>query len=306
MDVRHHRLRRRQRPAARGRTTAAGRPRAPGAGGPPSPAATAASTRPRRTGREEEAAAHSLGRSRRRRAFWSASSASRCRPASSTTSNAGPEPHPRRPSLSPSTTARLSAGNDPSAMALGSLVVKPEDVPATADVVLFPGGAGLAQPTLDLCNGAIPSESKRTARIQDAVLDAQGRVIAQHRGGAVRRLRRDDPGVRRAAIRSSPPARSTPLGQPARRSRPSTRRPTPTGPRCRRSTAGPTTSPPTTVPAAGAGRSPSTSSGVGCCWASTSPSPTARSAGRGQDDDRGHRGRVRGALAALPTSVVGS
>jgi hypothetical protein len=95
---------------------------------------------------------------------------------SSTTSNAGPEPTLAPGASSPSTTAPLSAGNDPSALALGSLVVKPEDVPATADVVLFPGGAGLSQPTLDLCNGVYPSESKRTARLQDAVLDAQGRV----------------------------------------------------------------------------------------------------------------------------------
>jgi hypothetical protein len=50
-------------------------------------------------------------------------------------------------------------------------------VPATADVVVFPGGVGLNQPTLDLCNGRYPSESRRTARIQDAVLDAQGVLV---------------------------------------------------------------------------------------------------------------------------------
>ncbi len=67
--------------------------------------------------------------------------------------------------------------NDPSAAALATLIVKSEDVPATADVVVFQGGIGLGQPTLDLCNGSYPSESRRTARIQDAVLDAQGRLI---------------------------------------------------------------------------------------------------------------------------------
>jgi len=77
----------------------------------------------------------------------------------------------------PSTTVPLSAGNDPSASALESLIVTPDDVPADADVVVFPGGIGLNQPTLDLCNGRYPSESRRTARIQDAVIDAQGMVV---------------------------------------------------------------------------------------------------------------------------------
>lgn len=76
-----------------------------------------------------------------------------------------------------STTVPLSAGNDPSASALEDLIVTPNDVPATADVVVFPGGIGLDQPTLDLCNGRYPSESRRTARFQDAVLDAQGTLV---------------------------------------------------------------------------------------------------------------------------------
>ncbi|HEX2046611.1 MAG TPA: DUF2510 domain-containing protein [Acidimicrobiales bacterium] len=80
--------------------------------------------------------------------------------------------------LSPPTSAPSSpAGNDPSAPALESLVVQPEDVPASARVVVFPGGIGLNQPTLDLCHGRYPSESRRTARIQDAVLDAQGLLV---------------------------------------------------------------------------------------------------------------------------------
>ena len=81
------------------------------------------------------------------------------------------------PGGGPSTTAPLSAGNDPSAAALEDLIVTPDDVPANADVVVLPGGVGLNQPTLDLCNGRYPSESRRTARIQDAVLDAQGAVV---------------------------------------------------------------------------------------------------------------------------------
>ena len=77
----------------------------------------------------------------------------------------------------PSTTVPLSAGNDPSASALEDLIVTPDDVPADADVVVLPGGIGLNQPTLDLCNGRYPSESRRTARFQDAVLDPQGTLV---------------------------------------------------------------------------------------------------------------------------------
>ena len=79
-------------------------------------------------------------------------------------------------SPSPSPDAQTE-NNDPSTAALASLVVKPEDVPSTVRVSVFPGGVGLSQPTLDLCNGTYPSESLRTARLQDAVVDAQGRVL---------------------------------------------------------------------------------------------------------------------------------
>ena len=86
----------------------------------------------------------------------------------------GSEPIPRNPASPPSSSPSSPAGNDPSAAALESLVVQPEDVPAAARVVVFPGGIGLNQPTLDLCHGRYASESRRTARIQDAVLDTQG------------------------------------------------------------------------------------------------------------------------------------
>lgn len=65
---------------------------------------------------------------------------------------------------------------DPSSAALATLIVKPDDVPSTAQVVVFNGGVGLGQPTLDLCNGKYPSESRRAARFQDAALDSQGRI----------------------------------------------------------------------------------------------------------------------------------
>ena len=65
--------------------------------------------------------------------------------------------------------------NDPSAAALATLIVKTEDVPAGAPVRVLQGGIGLGEPTLDLCNGSYPSESRRTARLQVALLDPEGR-----------------------------------------------------------------------------------------------------------------------------------
>ena len=90
--------------------------------------------------------------------------------------SAAPAPSPIDPSPPPAT-GDPAANNDRSTAALASLVVKPEDVPASADVVVFPGGVGLGTPTLDLCNGTYPSESRRTARFQDAVLDSEGRQV---------------------------------------------------------------------------------------------------------------------------------
>ncbi|HEV2761289.1 MAG TPA: DUF2510 domain-containing protein [Acidimicrobiales bacterium] len=85
--------------------------------------------------------------------------------------------------------------NDPSAAALATLIVKADDVPATAEVVVLPGGIGLGQPTLDLCNGSYPSESRRTARLQVAAFDAEGRqalsteaVLYRDSGGTTQAL----------------------------------------------------------------------------------------------------------------------
>jgi hypothetical protein len=65
---------------------------------------------------------------------------------------------------------------DPREEALLSLVVVPADVSATSTVGLLPGGDGLTQPTLDLCNGKYPSEDLREARLQDVAVDDQGLV----------------------------------------------------------------------------------------------------------------------------------
>lgn len=103
----------------------------------------------------------------------------------STRSSSDPDPSPSGSATGPVPTTAPAipptsgspAGNDPSAEALAALVVKPEDVPATARVVILPGGIGLSQPTLDLCNSRYPSESRRTARIQDAALNAEGTLV---------------------------------------------------------------------------------------------------------------------------------
>jgi hypothetical protein len=89
---------------------------------------------------------------------------------SSTAGTGIPGSNGRRP-VSPTTPA------DPSRSALTTLIVKPDDVAASLTVGLLPGGDGLTQPTLDLCNGTFPSESRRTARLQDVVADDQGQVL---------------------------------------------------------------------------------------------------------------------------------
>ncbi|MDQ2827401.1 MAG: hypothetical protein M3Y04_10660, partial [Actinomycetota bacterium] len=94
-------------------------------------------------------------------------------PARPTTSALAPTPQQqgRSGTSTPQTTAPTN--NDPSATALSSLIVKPADVTAPLSVALLPGGAGLGVATLDLCNGTFPSDGLRTARLQDAVFDAQ-------------------------------------------------------------------------------------------------------------------------------------
>lgn len=80
------------------------------------------------------------------------------------------------PDLTPSPTAP-SQSRDPSAALLADLVVNDADVPPSLTVTGLPGGNGLSQPTLDLCNGKFPSESQRTARLQVAAVDQQGDTV---------------------------------------------------------------------------------------------------------------------------------
>ncbi len=72
----------------------------------------------------------------------------------------------------PSPTAP-SQSRDPSAGLLTNLIVSDADVGPSQSVVGLPGGNGLSQPTLDLCNGTYASESSRTARLQVVAIDDQ-------------------------------------------------------------------------------------------------------------------------------------
>ena len=76
------------------------------------------------------------------------------------------------PDQIPSPTAP-SQSRDPSASLLADLVVNDADVGPTLTVSGLPGGNGLTEPTLDLCNGKFPSEAQRTARLQVAAVDPQ-------------------------------------------------------------------------------------------------------------------------------------
>jgi hypothetical protein len=78
--------------------------------------------------------------------------------------------------LTPSPTAP-SQSRDPSASLLADLIVNDADVGPSQAVAGLPGGNGLSQPTLDLCNGTFPSETQRTARLQVAAVDAQQQTV---------------------------------------------------------------------------------------------------------------------------------
>lgn len=83
----------------------------------------------------------------------------------------GPGPSITTPLLRPPATI-----SDEDAEALLAMVVVPADVASTLAIGVLPGGEGLSQPTLDLCNGTYPSESLRRARLQDVVVAEQTMV----------------------------------------------------------------------------------------------------------------------------------
>lgn len=73
---------------------------------------------------------------------------------------------------------RSSKSSHPKALdesaVLQSMVVGEGDVAPPLVVTGLASGAGLSRPTLDLCNGTFPSESRRTARLQNAAVDSMG------------------------------------------------------------------------------------------------------------------------------------
>ncbi len=67
---------------------------------------------------------------------------------------------------------------DAAASALPRLVLQQTDAGSGFSVSLLPRGDQVTgQPTLDLCNGTFASEAHRTARLQDALVDAQGTEV---------------------------------------------------------------------------------------------------------------------------------
>jgi hypothetical protein len=88
-------------------------------------------------------------------------------------------PGPTSPNTSPSFprtpgTTAPSGPVDPDEGVLAGLIVKQTDVPASATVHHLPHGADLTIGTLDLCNGRFATETRRTARRQVSLTDAQG------------------------------------------------------------------------------------------------------------------------------------
>jgi hypothetical protein len=78
------------------------------------------------------------------------------------------------PDLATPSPSAPSQSRDPSAPLLIDLIVSDADVGPSLTVAGLPGGNGLTQPTLDLCNGTYPSEERRTARLQVRAVDRLG------------------------------------------------------------------------------------------------------------------------------------
>jgi len=86
--------------------------------------------------------------------------------------------HPASSSSGPGTSTTASGASQGPAgkpSSLSALLVQPRDTTSALSVRLLAGGDQVTgQPTLDLCSGTFPSESLRTARLQDAAVDASG------------------------------------------------------------------------------------------------------------------------------------
>jgi hypothetical protein len=81
------------------------------------------------------------------------------------------------PDLSTPSPTAPSQSRDPSAPLLADLIVNDADVGPSLTVAGLPGGNGLSQPTLDLCNGTYTSEERRSARLQVRAVDKMGETV---------------------------------------------------------------------------------------------------------------------------------
>jgi hypothetical protein len=91
--------------------------------------------------------------------------------------NAAPSPPPATPS-SPRGGSVPAPAQPPSAPGTVGLLqrfsLRQADLPSGQQLALIPGGDTVDDPTLDLCNGTYPSESRRVARLQLAAETADG------------------------------------------------------------------------------------------------------------------------------------
>jgi hypothetical protein len=85
---------------------------------------------------------------------------------------------PNGSTMQPQRSAAPSPPKDAAASVLPSVVLQQTDAARGNTVQLLPrGDRVVGQATLDLCNGTFPSEAHRTARLQDALVDAQGNEV---------------------------------------------------------------------------------------------------------------------------------
>lgn len=108
------------------------------------------------------------------------------------------------PTVPPATSPPVTTAPDPDAAALRRLVVQPGDVPSDYQVDLIPGGDETGeQVTLDLCDGAFPSETRRAARRQVAAVDDRAT-----RWFSTEAVLYENPAAARQALRELEQARS--------------------------------------------------------------------------------------------------
>jgi hypothetical protein len=96
---------------------------------------------------------------------------------SSKRTSASPTPPPATPNRPPASSLPSPAQSLPAPGTVGLLQrfsLRQADLPSGQQLTLIPGGDTVNDPTLDLCNGTYPSESRRVARLQLAAETADG------------------------------------------------------------------------------------------------------------------------------------